>query len=324
MIFSPKGRMPYESFETPPTPQERHRCDKLAELYHRGQDKVWDGRAVFRAVLDEHGPIQLDGPQAQALGNIFAIIYWGELAAWKVSAALAEQLECPAAALAATAQAHDEARHFNVMGQYLEALGRAPGRMPPIAESLLVEVMETEDLTRKLLGMQLMVEPIALTIFQLVRRSGVEPVLAHLLPFYERDEARHVALGVVHLPRLMAGMSRVELTRLFAWQLRMYMRQIDGVLELERDIDTLGFSMRETFHLGQRLQFQAANELMEAMGGNLHGRELMAHLIEARLAWTCPEPGGRTDLPHRLGRAAHCLLRGPEQSRREELFGTAA
>ena len=82
--------------------------------------------------------------------------------------------------------------------------------------------------------------------------------------------------------------------------------------------------MRETFQLGQRLQFQAANELMAAMGsGSLYGRELLAHLIEARLAWTCPEEGDLTDLPHRLGRAVHCLMRGPEDSRREALFGAA-
>ncbi len=320
MIFKSREVLPYSQLEAPRTDQEAAIERKLAELYHRGQRKVWDGREVFGRLLEEHGPVHMAPEKARALGNIFSIIYWGELAAWKVSAALAEQLDCPAAAMAATAQAHDEARHFTVMGQYLEALGQPPGRIPPVAESILHEVMETGDLTRKLLGMQLMIEPIALTIFQLVRKADVDPVLSHLMPFYERDEARHVALGVVHLPRLMAGMSRVELLRLFAWQVRMYMRQIDGVLELEDDVKALGFTMRETFHLGQRLQFQAANELMDAMGGSPHGRELMAHLIEARLAWTCPEPGDRTNLAHRLTRTAHCLVRGPEAARREELF----
>ncbi len=324
MSLTPRGQLPYEQFEGPRSPLDAHLDQKLEDLYHRGQKKAWDGRAVLEQLLADHGPVQLDPERTRALGNIFSIIYWGELAAWKVSAALAEQLESPEAAMAATAQAHDEARHFTVMRAYMEALGHPPGRVPPVAESILVEVLETKDLTRKLLGMQLMVEPIALTIFQLVRKAQVEPVLCHLLPYFERDEARHVALGVVHLPRLLENYSRRDLARLFAWQIKMYMRQIDGVLELEDDVKALGFTMRETFYLGQKLQFQAANELMEAMGGNLHGQEILAHIIEARLAWDCPLPGDPLDLPHRLGRMAHCLLRGPEPQRRAELFGRAA
>jgi hypothetical protein len=324
MIFSTRFKLPYETYESSRSPAELRTGKKLEDLYHRGQKKAWDGPAVFEEVLAEHGPIRLEKSQADALGNIFSIIYWGELAAWKVSASLAELLESPEAAMAATSQAHDEARHFAVIGRYLKELGHDPGRLTLAAESILVEVMDTRDLCRKLMGMQLMIEPIALTIFQLIRRSGIEPVLGHLLPYLERDEARHVALGVVHLPQLLAKLSKVELTRLFAWQFRMYMHQVDGVMELHRDIETLGFSLRETFHLGQKLQFQAANELMEAMGGVLRGRELMAHLIEARLAWSCPEPGEPTDIARRLGRVAHCLVRGPDSDRRADLFGVPA
>jgi hypothetical protein len=48
---------------------------------------------------------------------------WGELAAWKISAQLADELEPLEAKLAATSQVHDEARHFYVMHDYLDALG---------------------------------------------------------------------------------------------------------------------------------------------------------------------------------------------------------
>ena len=55
--------------------------------------------------------------------------------------------------------------------------------------------------------MQLTVETIALTIFQRVREIGVEPVLTDLLPYYERDEARHVGLGVQLVPQMMEKLS---------------------------------------------------------------------------------------------------------------------
>ena len=67
-----------------------------------------------------------------------------------------------------------------------------------------------KNLVKKLVGMQLMVEPMAITLFQLVREYQLEPVLCDLLELYERDEARHVALGVLHLPKLLEGMTRAE------------------------------------------------------------------------------------------------------------------
>ena len=51
--------------------------------------------------------------------------------------------------------------------------------------------------------MQLTVETIALVIFQRVRELEVEPVLTELMPYYERDEARHVGLGVQLVPQMM-------------------------------------------------------------------------------------------------------------------------
>ena len=60
--------------------------DALANIYHHGQEKVWDGRAVLKELVDKHGGIRkLEPSQAHALQNIFAVILEGELAAWKIS-----------------------------------------------------------------------------------------------------------------------------------------------------------------------------------------------------------------------------------------------
>ena len=48
------------------------------------------------------------------------MLMWGELAAWRISAQLADRLEPLEMKMAATSQAHDEARHFYVMHDYLE------------------------------------------------------------------------------------------------------------------------------------------------------------------------------------------------------------
>ena len=97
--------------------------------------------------------------------------------------------------MAATSQTHDEARHFYVMHDYLELLGYEPMELPAGPRRVIESILHADSLAKKLLGMQLMVEPIALTLFQIVRENNLEPVLCELLPYYERDEARHVAQG---------------------------------------------------------------------------------------------------------------------------------
>ena len=65
----------------------------LEGIYHRGQEKIWDGRQVLQELLDKHNGIcELAPAQEQALQNIFAVILHGENAAWKISLQLAEQV----------------------------------------------------------------------------------------------------------------------------------------------------------------------------------------------------------------------------------------
>src|SRR5581483_8590455 len=109
------------------------------------------------------------------LRRIFNILMWGELAAWKISAELADRLVELPAKMAATSQVHDEARHFYVMHDYLAAFGPIEKTIDRPSRALLDMALETESLAQKLMGMQLLIETIALTVFQAVRESAVEP-----------------------------------------------------------------------------------------------------------------------------------------------------
>src|SRR5262249_18628710 len=161
---------------------------------------AWDGRAVLAELVAKHGGIRVPDDKRAALSQVFGIIMWGELAAWKISLQLADEIVPLEPKMAATSQAHDEARHFYVMHDYLDTLGDVPRTMDRASRALLEIVLETPSLVKKLLGMQLMVESLALTIFQVVREAKIEPVLVDLLRYYEKDEARHVGLGVQLLP----------------------------------------------------------------------------------------------------------------------------
>src|SRR5207244_174538 len=101
---------------------EASRARKLENIYHAGQDKIWDGREVLTNLVAKHGGVRMALDAQQALANVFSSLMWGELAAWKISAQLADALTDFEAKMAATSQVHDEARHFYVLHDYLSLL----------------------------------------------------------------------------------------------------------------------------------------------------------------------------------------------------------
>jgi hypothetical protein len=233
---------------------EARRARKMESIYHVGQNRIWDGREVLAELIAKHGPPRLPDDKRRALAKVFAIIMWGELAAWKISAQLADALEPLEAKLAATSQAHDEARHFYVMHDYLDALGQKAEPMGFWSQRVLELTLGTPDLVKKLLGMQLTVETIALVIFQRVRELEVEPVLTELLPYYERDEARHVGLGVQLVPQLMNELSIPQMIDVALFQLDLLVTTLLALKAIEPDLLALGVDPRSMLGIAFRKQ----------------------------------------------------------------------
>jgi len=99
----------------------------------------------------------------------------------------------------AATQVVDEARHVEVFDRYLhEKLGNAYPVSPHL-KTLLDLILKDSRWDIKLLGMQIMVEGLALASFGLMRQTMPEPLLKKLLQYVMADEARHVAYGVLSL-----------------------------------------------------------------------------------------------------------------------------
>ena len=88
-------------------------------------------KKVLQELILKHGKPDLTKEQLNSINNIFSVILWGELAAWNISSSLAFELTSVEAKMAATSQAHDEARHFYVMRDYLNIIGCSPKELPP-------------------------------------------------------------------------------------------------------------------------------------------------------------------------------------------------
>src|SRR5260370_33767817 len=152
--------LPFHMFDAAYSEDEARRARRMESISHAGQAKIWDGREVLAQLIAKHGKPSLSPEQRRAIGRVFGIIMWGELAAWKISAQLADRLVPLEAKLAAASQVHDEARHFYVMHDYLEALGERPPKIEFWAGHVLRRTLETDNLLKKLTGMQHIVETV--------------------------------------------------------------------------------------------------------------------------------------------------------------------
>src|SRR5262245_61362866 len=143
---------PYALVEDDIAATAERKLAKLERLYHVGQDNIWDGRQVLTDLIAKHGPPRLDPARKQSALKLLSILLWGELAAWAISADLAERIDDVEAKLAATSQAHDEARHFYVFRDYLRALGHPVPHLGGLGRRLLIGILETDSLVHKVAG----------------------------------------------------------------------------------------------------------------------------------------------------------------------------
>lgn len=96
-------------------------------------------------------------------------------------------------------QVNDEARHVEVFSRYLHEKLGGPYRINGDLKTLLDQILTDSRWDMKYLGMQIMVEGLAMAAFGFMHKTCAEPLLADLLYYVIRDEARHVAFGVLSL-----------------------------------------------------------------------------------------------------------------------------
>jgi hypothetical protein len=117
---------------------------------------------------------------------------------------------------AAAVQVMDEARHVEVFARYLECHGvRFP--IDPDLARIISELLSEEDWEAKCVGMQVILESIALSFFRLGEQMAVEPVLKAFIGRVHEDESRHVAYGVLTLEERIPQLDPTSRERLENW-----------------------------------------------------------------------------------------------------------
>ena len=133
----------------------------------------------------------------------------------------------------AATQVMDEARHVEVFAKYLNE--KLSGHYPINAHlgALLDDIISDSRWDMTYLGMQIMVEGLALAAFGFMRQMTTDPLLQKLLRYVMADEARHVAFGVLSLQEYYAGLSAHELRERQEFAFEAAVRMRDRFLQQE-------------------------------------------------------------------------------------------
>jgi hypothetical protein len=135
----------------------------------------------------------------------------GEQGALLCTGKLVEQVPWIDAKYYAATQVMDEARHVEVFARYLDTKMSGHHPINPHLGRLLDAILTDDRWDITYLGMQIMVEGLALAAFGFIHTITDEPLLKKLLRYVMSDEARHVAFGVLSLKELYDGMTQAEL-----------------------------------------------------------------------------------------------------------------
>lgn len=137
----------------------------------------------------------------------------GEQGALMVASQLVNAVPHTDAKFYAATQTMDEARHVEVFARYIEKLDEIQPIAAPL-KKVLDDTLETGDWLKKLVGMQIVVEGLALFSFRDMRNLTEEPLLKDLLTYVARDESRHHAYGVQYVEKCVPQLGKQQLEEL--------------------------------------------------------------------------------------------------------------
>ncbi len=157
----------------------------------------------------------------------------GEQGALLCTAKIVETVPWIDAKYYAATQVVDEARHVEVFAKYLDT--KLDGEYPinPHLKMLLDDIINDSRWDITYLGMQIMVEGLALAAFGFMHGLTEEPLLKKLLRYVMSDEARHVAFGVLSLQEVYESLSHNEIRERQEFAFEAALRMRDRFLQQE-------------------------------------------------------------------------------------------
>ena len=201
--------------------------EKLRNLYSKAKQNQWDGerdldwsiqidpskpivgqdRFMFHSIpfFQKLSQSQRETFTAHSTCQLLSQFLHGEQGALMTAAAVTHAAPDYEAKLYSASQTFDEARHVEVYESYIRKLGIVYPISPWLKE-LIDATLSSGSFAKTMIGMNMVVEGLALAAFHNMRRQTTCPLLRALTENVLRDESRHVAFGNVYLSRTIAEM----------------------------------------------------------------------------------------------------------------------
>jgi P-aminobenzoate N-oxygenase AurF len=211
------------------------RAPRLRNLYEKAKQAQWNAsndvdwsvEVPFGAALPEDSAYGMASFAASPLAkygrSMWDTFRW-ELQSWMVSqflhgeqgalvvaARLVEMVPTVESKCYAASQTADEARHVEVFSRYLREKVPAMYPVAPPLGALITDILTEQRWDVTALGMQIMVEALAMAAFRLADSTFHDDLIKQIARLVARDEARHVSFGVLSLEGVYREMTRAEL-----------------------------------------------------------------------------------------------------------------
>jgi hypothetical protein len=143
------------------------------------------------------------------LANFSSILH-GEQGALNLSASLCHVLYDQGAQEYAANQTREEARHVTAFAKYIKVRWGRPGPCGAALKRLLVEIIEAPEVYKKIIGMQMLVEGLAMGAFSNGYRNNRDPLARKLFQLVMTDEAFHHKFGKIWADKTVPQLSEAE------------------------------------------------------------------------------------------------------------------
>ena len=140
----------------------------------------------------------------------FSSILHGEQGALNLSASLCHVLWDQGAQEYAANQTREEARHVTAFARYIKARWGRPVECGAALKALLIEIIEAPEVYKKIVGMQMLVEDLAMGAFATVFKLTNDPLAKKLMQLVMTDEAFHHKFGKIWADRTVPQLSQAE------------------------------------------------------------------------------------------------------------------
>lgn len=141
--------------------------------------------------------------------NLSAILH-GEQGALNLSASLCHVLKDQGAQEYAANQAREEARHVTAFAKYIKARWGSPFPCGDTLKSLMVEIISAPEVYKKIVGMQMLIEGLAMGAFATFYQNTTDPLGRKLFQLVMTDEAFHHKFGKIWADRTIPKLTEEE------------------------------------------------------------------------------------------------------------------